>query len=136
MRIKVYLNPKRDLELIAIRFNPALDFGGIAKEVLRSHVRNEKYSISLPRMVNHIKRSMTCYVVLDDKEDADVIAYLDKVVISNSAFIRNIMVRAISNDISYLYTDKNLKTAITTYELEKKRKANKENLKKRLEHMK
>ena len=73
MRIKIYLNTKRDLELIALRFNPALDFGGIAREILRSHVRSEKYVIPQSNMGKYMKRSLTCYITLDDAEDADEI---------------------------------------------------------------
>ena len=133
MRIKVYLNPGRDLELIAIRYNPALDFCGIAREVLRSHVRNGNYKFPLLKTKNYVKKSMTCYISLDDEEDADVISYLGKTVLSNSALVRNIMLRSIENDTRFIYVDENLKTSILSYEYERKQKAKRQILKKRLE---
>jgi hypothetical protein len=131
MRIKVYLNPGRDLELIAIRFNPALDFGGIAKEVLKSYVRKGSYRFTVPRTDTFITRSMVCYVPLDEKEDADIIEYLARVSVSHSALIRNIMVHSIDMETD-IYTDNSLKNAILSYRYDKKQKLNKSTLKRKL----
>ena len=133
MKIKVYLNPGRDLELIAVRFNPALDFGGIAEEVLRGHVRKRPYQFSVPRTERYVKRSLVCYVTLDEKEDKDVIEYMDSIIIAKSTFIRNIMLRSIENDINYLYSSDKLRKAIRAFEFDKKQKAERRKLKKRLE---
>lgn len=133
MRIKIYLNTKRDLELIALRFNPALDFGGIAREILRSHVRSEKYVIPQNNMGKYMKRSLTCYITLDDAEDADVIEYLNHIIISKSAFIRNIMLRSIGDDIDKIYIDDSLKAMMISYDVEKKQKAAKKKLRMKME---
>lgn len=133
MRIKIYLNTKRDLELIALRFNPALDFSGIAREILRSHVRNEKYIIPQSSTEKYMKRSLTCYITLDDAEDADVIEYLNHIIISKSAFIRNIMLRSIGDSVNHIYIDDSLKAVMLSYDVEKKQKAARKKLKKKME---
>jgi hypothetical protein len=133
MRIKVYLNPSRDLELIAIRFNPELDFCGIAKEILKSYVRNNgSYRFVLKKTQELMKRSMVCYIPLDEKDDADIIEYLNRIPVSPSAFIRNIMVRSVDMVDMDIYTDKNLKNAIQSYKYEQKQRTNKNVLKKKL----
>ena len=133
MRIKIYLKPSRDIELVAARCNPALDFGGIAKEVLRNHVRGGKYKFPIPESQNYIKRPLVCNISLDEKEDADIIRYLDNIIISKSALIRNLMLRAVENDISYIYTDSMLNAAVIAQELEQQRQADLKRLKKTLE---
>jgi hypothetical protein len=133
MRIKVYLNPSRDLELIAIRFSPELDFCGIAKEALKSHVRNNgKYRFMMKKTDKLMNRSMVCYISLDENEDADIIEYLTKISVSPSAFIRNIMVHSVDFADMDVYTDKNLNNTILSYRYDKKQKMNKNALKKKL----
>ena len=75
MRIKVSLNPKRDLELVALRLNPAIDFNGIIKEVLRSYMKNVTYRFEVPKTTNYTIRSFVCYVTLDDNKDSEVIHF-------------------------------------------------------------
>jgi len=133
MRIKIYLKPTRDIELVAARYNSALDFGGIAKEVLRSHVRGGKYKFPIPANKSYVKRPLVCSITLDEKEDADVIKYLDGIIISKSALIRNLMLRAIDNDIHYIYTDTILKTAVIAQELEQQKQVDLRRLKRTLE---
>lgn len=133
MRIKVYLKPSRDIELIAVRYNPALDFSGIAREVLKNHVRGKTYKFSIPENSHYAKKPLLCYVTLDDKDDADVIKYLDGIIISRSALVRNLMLQAISNDLRHVYTDGVLKAAVVAQELERQRQNDLRQLKRRLE---
>ena len=133
MRIKVSLNPKRDLELVALRLNPAIDFNGIIKEVLRSYMKNVTYRFEVPKTTNYTIRSFVCYVTLDDNKDSEVIQYLSKINMPVSSFIKNIILRAIVSDVRYLYTDTNLSNVISSCELERKRNINLQKLKKQLE---
>ena len=133
MRIKVNLNPKRDLELVALRLNPAIDFNGIIKEVLRSYMEKNTYCFEIPKTTSYTIRPLVCYVTLDDIKDAEVIKLLSKVNMPVASFVKNIVLRSITGDIRYLYTDINLSTVISSYELERKRNVNIQKLKKKLE---
>lgn len=120
VRIKIYLHPSRDIELIAIRFNPTLNFGKLAKEAVKAFVRNGEFSFTIPSKGEFIPQPLTCFMSLDENADADIIEYMDSLVISKSAFVRNIMLRAIEGKVN-VYTDAVLQRKIKVYQLHKRR---------------
>lgn len=120
MRIKIYLHPNRDIELIAIRFNPALNFGKLAKEAVKAYVRNREFSFAIPSKGEFIPQPLTCSMSLDEDTDADIIEYMESLVISKSAFVRNIMLKAVEGKTN-AYTDAALKRKIIAYQLHKKK---------------
>lgn len=134
-RIKVNLHIGRDPELIAIRYNPAFDFSGLAREVLRSHVRGEKFHFLLPPHTNYTPKSLLCYIYLDEKEDADILNYLEQLIIPKTAFIRNIMIQAIDGDVGFIYCDKNLKNAMLTYQMNNRTRKKKHELEQKLKNL-
>jgi len=136
MRVKVTLHIGRNPELVAIRYNPAFDFSGLAREVLRSHVRGQEFHFSLQKQVNYVPKSLICYIYLDEKGDSDVINYLDELIIPKSAFIRNIMTHAIDGDFQFIYRDKELKNAMLTYQMDKRTKRKKQELEQKLKNLK
>lgn len=135
MRIKVTLHIGRNPELVAIRFNPAYDFSGLAREILRCHVRGQEFHLSLQRQVNYMQRSLLCYVSLDEKEDADIIDYLNKLIIPKSAFVRNIMTHAIDKDYQFVYQDKELKNIMLAHQMEIRTRKKKQELEKKLKNL-
>ena len=135
MRIKVTLHIGRNPELIAIRFNPAFDFSGLAKEILRCHVRGQEFHLSLQRQVNYIPKSLLCYVYLDEKKDADIIDYLDKLIIPKSAFIKNIMTHAVDKDYQFVYQDEELKRVMLSHQMNKRTQKKKKELEQKLKNL-
>lgn len=135
MRIKVTLHIGRNPELIAIRFNPAFDFSGLAKEILRCHVRGQEFHLSLQRQVNYIPKSLLCYVNLDEKKDADIIDYLDKLIIPKSAFIKNIMTHAVDKDYQFVYQDEELKRVMLSHQMNKRTQKKKKELEQKLKNL-
>lgn len=131
MRVKVYLNPNRDLELVAIMYNPTLNFSNIAKEAVRSHVRGNHFSFQYIKGVEYCPRSLVSYISFDDDKDADVVKYFEQLVVPRAAFIRNIMVRAIGGNIGSVYTDERLRTVIGAWKFEKEQSKLRAKLKKK-----
>lgn len=121
MKVKIYLNINRDPELVAIRFNPTLNFGNLAKEVLRSHVRKQNFKFLMPKCSEYKMTSLVVVITLDEIKDADVITYLNQILVPKSAFIRNIMLRALEGDIRYIYCDKKYKNAVDGYLMKKQK---------------
>ena len=120
MRVKIYLHPNRDIELIAVRFNSTLNFGKLAKEAVKAHVRGGEFSFAIPSKGEWLPQSLTCCMTLDEKADADIIEYMNNLVISKSAFVRNIMLRAVEGKTD-VYTNAVLQRKIKIYLLHKKR---------------
>lgn len=120
MRVKIYLHPNRDIELIAIRYNPTLNFGKLAKEAVKAHVRGGEFSFAIPLKGEWIPKPLTCHMTLDEKADADIIEYMSNLVIPKSAFVRNIMLRAVEGKTD-VYTNTVLHRKLKIYLLHKKR---------------
>ena len=134
MRVKVYLNQNRDLELIAIMYDPALNFGNIAKKAVAAHVRGKKFEFDYQPDGEYSPKSLVCYISFDDEEDADIIEYMNRLNVPMSAFIRNVMLRSLGGKIDSVYTDVNLKKIVTAWTDQTGKKAKKkEIIKKELE---
>ena len=131
MRVKIYLNPNRDLELVAIMYNPTLNFSNIAKEAVRSHVRGNSFSFQYIKSAEYCPRSLVSYISFDDEKDADIVEYFEHLVVTRAAFIRNIMVRSIGGNIGSVYTDERLRTVIGAWKFEKEQGRLRSKLKKK-----
>ncbi|MCI8563811.1 MAG: hypothetical protein HFH69_09860 [Lachnospiraceae bacterium] len=131
MRVKIYLNPNRDLELVAIMYNPTLNFSNIAKEAVRSHVRGNSFSFQYIKSAEYCPRSLVSYISFDDEKDADIVEYFEHLVVPRAAFIRNIMVRSIGGNIGSVYTDERLRTVIGAWKFEKEQGRLRSKLKKK-----
>lgn len=114
MLVRIQLRYAREPELVAIRFNPAYKFQGLAKQALRAFIEQRPFEIVIPDKTMYEKRSLKCDLSLDDVKDADIIAFLQSLKAPKSTFIRNLMLRYITGDISYAYTDEELKEMSVT----------------------
>lgn len=121
-RVKIYLHIGRDPELIALRYNPAYDFSGLAKQVLEAYVLGTDFKISIPKPPAYIPRSLCCYMHLDEKRDMEIINLLNGLCISKSAFVRNLMLRSVDG-MNYVYTDQELKSVYESYMIKRKQDA-------------
>lgn len=136
MILKIYLQPARDIELIALLFNPAINFSGVAKQALHAFVRGEKYSFEIPKTENYVSRSLVCYVNLSENDDAEIINYMEEVVISKSAFVRNVISHALCGDFQSIYKDEFLKDMIDQLSKQQNKRRKQIELEKRLRRIK
>ena len=114
MLVHIELRYAREPELVAIRFNPAYKFQGLAKQALRAYINNFSYEIAMPGKTTYEKQSLKCDLRLDEKKDADIICFLKELKAPKSTFIRNLMIRSITGDTSYAYKDEELKKIAVT----------------------
>lgn len=131
MRVKVRLNPNRDLELVAIMCNPTLNFTKIATEAVRAHVRKKEFYFQYVEGIDYRPRSLVCYVNFDDEADADIVDYINQLTIPRSVFIRNIMLRSLKGTINDIYTDHDLKNQIDIWKLKRDMEKYRSRLKKK-----
>lgn len=114
MLVHIELRYAREPELVAIRFNPAYKFQGLAKQTLRAFINRHSYEIVMPEKTIYEKQSLKCDLRLDEKKDADIILFLKQLKAPKSTFIRNLMIRSIKGDTSYAYQDEELKEMAVT----------------------
>lgn len=114
MLLHIKLRYAREPELVAIRFNPAYSFQGLVKQALRAFINNYHFEIVMPGKAIYEKKSLKCDLRLDEKNDADIIAFLSKLKAPKSTFVRNLMIRYITGDTSYAYQDEELKELAIT----------------------
>ena len=109
MRISMRLAYDREPEIVALRFNPMIDFNGLVKTALRAYINNEKFHIELPSNPTYIHKSLRIAIYLNDDKDANIVDMLKQNAAPNTAFIRNLLIRSIEGDLSKIYNDVNLK---------------------------
>lgn len=111
MKIRLQLRYPREPELVALRYNPCLDFIGITKQALLSYVNKTEFHFTIPEGYTYVKKSLVLYINLDEKDykDRQIIDMLHENKAPNTTFVRNLLIRSISNDISEIYKDEKLK---------------------------
>lgn len=109
MRFAIKLRYAREPELVAIRLNPLYSFQGLAKQALRAYIEHRDFKIKMPEQGLYEEKSLICYLALDDQKDKDIIKFLNSLKAPKAAFVRNLMLRQITGDISYAYQDEKLK---------------------------
>ena len=114
MVINIGLRYAREPELVAIRFNSAYKFQGLAKQALRAYMDNTSFEIILPAKTIYEKRSLVCVLKLDEKKDEDIIRFLKSLKAPKSTFVRNLMLRYVTGNISCVYQDEKLKEMAIT----------------------
>lgn len=114
MIVHIQLRYAREPELVAIRFNPAYKFQGLAKQALKAFVEDRPFEIVMSVKTMYEKRPLKCDICLDDVKDADIISFLNSLKTPKSTFIRNLMLRYITGDTSYVYMDEELKEMAVT----------------------
>lgn len=114
MLIHIELRYAREPELVALRFNPAYKFQGLAKQSLRAFIEKKPFEIVMPGKTMYEKQTLKCDLRLDENKDADIICFLKDLKAPKSTFIRNLMIRYIVGDTSYAYCDEELKEMAIT----------------------
>ena len=82
MRFKIQLNGIKDLDLLSLYYNRQFRFPEEVKRTLCAYVSNNDYSVLLP---DHMKETIVPFtpvqinISLDDREDKDVIFFLQKI---------------------------------------------------------
>lgn len=114
MVVNIELRYAREPELVAIRFNPAYKFQGLAKQALRAFIDNRPFEIVMPAKTAYEKQSLVCVLKLDEKKDEDIILFLKSLKAPKSTFVRNLMIRYITGDTSHVYQDERLKEMAIT----------------------
>lgn len=114
MVVNIELRYAREPELVAIRFNPAYKFQGLAKQALRAFMDNSPFEIVMPTKATYEKQSLVCALKLDERKDEDIILFLKSLKAPKSTFVRNLMIRYITGDTSHVYQDEKLKEMAIT----------------------
>ena len=114
MVVNIELRYAREPELVAIRFNSAYKFQGLAKQALRACIDNTPFEIVMPEKTTYEKHSLVCVLKLDEKKDADIICFLKSLKAPKSTFVRNTMIRYITGNTAYIYQDEKLKEMAIT----------------------
>lgn len=109
MRIKVCLRYAREPELVALRFNPGIYMPGLAKQALQAQITGHEFKIKMQKDVNYVQRSLAFYLVLNEELDREIIQYLHHQCAPATAFIRNTLIRCISGNTDFIYSDIELK---------------------------
>ena len=111
MKIRLQLRYAREPELVALRYNPCLDFSGIAKQALWAYLNKTEFHITIPEDSSYVKKPLVLYINLDEKNfnEKRIITMLHENKAPNTTFVRNILIRSISNDLSAIYKDEKLK---------------------------
>lgn len=114
MKYRLDLHYVRDPELVAIRFDKTYNLNGLISQCLRAFINNEEFEIYLHPNARFQKQPLTLYYQLDDEKDADIIKFLNSILIPKTTFVRNLMLRYIKGDISWVYKNEELKALSKT----------------------
>lgn len=128
MKVKLILRYAREPELVALKCDPSVYFPGLVKTALRSYVTGQEFTIKLSKNVNYEIKPMSCNLVLDDIEDKDIINLLKSIKTPNTTFIRNVMMRAITGNVDFVYTNQRLKQISTKEYIKTTKKEKKKNI--------
>lgn len=111
MKIRLQLRYPREPELVALRYNPCLDFIGITKQVLLSQANKKEFHFTIPEGYSYVKKPLVIYINLNEKnhEEKQIIDMLHENKAPATAFVRNLLIKSILNDISEIYKDDKLK---------------------------
>lgn len=116
MKYRLELHYVRDPELVAIRFDKTYNLNGLISQCLRAFINNEDFEIYLHPNARFQKQPLTLFYQLDDEKDADIIKFLNSILTPKTTFVRNLILRYIKGDISWVYQNEELKALSKTEE--------------------
>lgn len=109
MKIRICLRYAREPELVALRFNPGIYMPGLAKQALQAQFAGQEFKIRMQRDVNYVQRSLSFYLVLNEETDKEIIQCLHNQCAPAAAFIRNTLIRCVTGNTNFIYSDPELK---------------------------
>lgn len=108
MKVRFVLNPDRDIELIALRLCGFLDFNAIAKSAIKAYVRGIEYQVTIPVTDEFVERPLRCAITFSDKDDADVIKFIQSLKCSKTNAIKNIILMCVRGRPQATYQNESL----------------------------
>ena len=76
---------------------------------MQAQITGHEFKIKMQKDVNYVQRSLAFYLVLNEELDREIIQCLHHQCAPATAFIRNTLIRCISGNTDFIYSDIELK---------------------------